>query len=136
MFVFFCFVFGYTWALWKQIRKSTLSLYITTQSHIIRIAKQNDIPTDNDVYEILPNQKVGKERKDLKTNYQNLKETENHCPLVFQNILNSRHVKEGEAEGMDNERNQNKMDKVHEECLLNGYKMRWIFDNEGTYRVS
>ena len=63
---------------------------------------------------------MGKERKDLKTNYPNLKETENHCPLVLQNIINSRHVKEGEAEGVD----KNKMDKVPEECLLNGYKLR------------
>ena len=102
----------------------------------MRVAKQNNRTIDNEVYEIPSNPQVGEERKDLKTNYQNRKETENYCPLVFQNILNSRHVKEVEAEGVDNGRNQNKMDKVHEECLLNGYKLRYICDNEGTYRLS
>ena len=87
-------------------------IYITTRTHIIRAAKQKDSTIDNEVYEIPSNPQVGKEQKDLKTNYQNRKETENYCLLVFQNILDSRHVKEVEAEGVDNGRNQNKMDKV------------------------
>ena len=64
-------------------------IYITTRTHSIRVAKQNDRTIDNEVYEIPSNPQVGEERKDLKTNYQNRKETENYCPLVFQNILNT-----------------------------------------------
>ena len=78
---------------------------------------------------------MGEERKDLKTNYPNRKETENYCLLISQNIPNSLQVKEGEAEGEDNERNQIWMDNVQEECRLSGYKMIKTFDNEGTYRV-
>ena len=124
LFLFLFFFFGIHKHSKNRSTINSCVTYITTRTHIIRVAKQNNRTIDNEVYEIPSNPQVGEERKDLKTNYQKLKETENHCPLVFQNILNSRHVKEVEAEGVDNGRNQNKMDKVHEECLLNGYKLR------------
>ena len=83
-----------------------------------------------------PNPQVGKEREGSKTNDPTRRDTENHCPVVSQNNRNTHQVKEGEAEEVDNEGNQNEMDKGQEECLLNSCKMKGTVDSEDMYRVS